>query len=105
MNRLPGNSLKTARLENELGIKATYFFRTIPHTFKPEIIKEIAGMGHEIGYHYENLATCGVYLRLSIDDFRLNLEKLRKVYPVKTIYMHGSPLSKWDNRDLWKKYN
>ena len=19
--------------------------------------------------------------------------------------MHGSPLSKWDNRDLWKKYN
>jgi len=45
-----------ARLENELGIKATYFFRTIPHTFKPEIIKEIAGMGHEIGYHYENLS-------------------------------------------------
>ena len=37
-------------------IKATYFFRTIPHTFKPETIKEIAGMGHEIGYHYENLS-------------------------------------------------
>ena len=42
---------------------------------------------------------------LAIDDFRLNLEKLRKFYPVKTICMHGSPLSKWDNRDLWKKYN
>ena len=25
--------------------------------------------------------------------------------PVKTICMHGSPLSKWDNRDLWKRYN
>ena len=24
---------------------------------------------------------------------------------VKTICMHGSPLSKWDNRDLWKKYD
>ena len=42
---------------------------------------------------------------LALDDFRLNLEKLRKLYPVKTICMHGSPLSKWDNRDLWKRYN
>lgn len=35
----------------------------------------------------------------------MNLEKFQKIYPVKTICMHGSPLSKWDNRDLWKKYN
>ena len=27
------------------------------------------------------------------------------ISPVKTICMHGSPISKWDNRDLWKKYN
>jgi len=56
VDRKPENALKTARLEDEMGIKATYFFRTIPHTFKPEIIKEIAGMGHGIGYHYENLS-------------------------------------------------
>ena len=42
---------------------------------------------------------------LAIDNFRLNLEKLRTFYPVKTICMHGSPLSKWDNRDLWKRYD
>jgi len=94
-----------ARLEDEMGIKATYFFRTIPHTFKPEIIKEIADLGHEIEYHYENLTTCGGDLRLSIDNFRLNLEKLRKLYPVKTICMHGSPLSKYDNRLMWDKYD
>ena len=41
----------------------------------------------------------------AIKHFELNLEKFRKIYPVKTICMHGSPLSKWDNRDLWKKYN
>jgi len=40
------------------------------------------------------------FFELAIDDFRLNLEKLQKLYPVKTICMHGSPLSKWDNRDL-----
>jgi len=38
-------------------------------------------------------------------DFKENLEKLRKLYPVKTICVHGSPLSKWDNRDLWKRYD
>ena len=35
---------------------------------------------------------------LAICDFRLNLEKLRELYPVKTICMHGSPLSKWDKK-------
>ncbi len=55
MDRKPGNALKMARLEDEMGIRATYFFRTIPHTFKPEIIKEVSGMGHEIGYHYEDM--------------------------------------------------
>jgi len=42
---------------------------------------------------------------LALEDFERNLEKLRKLYPVKTMCMHGSPLSKWDNRDLWKKYD
>ena len=105
MGRKPGNAFKMARLKDESEIRATYFFRTIPHTFKPEIIKEIADLGHEIGYHYENLTTCGGDLGLAIDDFRLNLEKLRKLYPVKTICMHCSPLSKWNNRDLWEKYD
>ena len=41
---------------------------------------------------------------LAICDFERNLEKFREFYPVKTICMHGSPLSKWDNRDLWKRY-
>jgi len=37
-------------------------------------------------------------------SFKKNLEKLRKIAPVKTICMHGSPLSKYDNRRLWDKY-
>jgi len=166
VDRLPGNSLKTARLEDEMGIRATYFFRAIPQTFKPLIIRKIAEYGHEIGYHYENLSEiskknphprgmafgfhrAGItqinadegkkdflwkarmnrmirmvgwkqlnvereeikerlkneLFELAICDFRLNLEKLRELCPVKTICMHGSPLSKWDNRDLWKRYN
>jgi len=105
IDRLPENALKMARMENTAGIKASYYFRIVKESYDEDIIRQIAELGHEIGYHYENLTTCGGDLRLAIDDFRLNLEKLRKLYPVNTICMHGSPLSKWDNRDLWKKYD
>jgi hypothetical protein len=62
-------------------------------------------LGHEIGYHYEDLSLCKGNYESAIKHFEINLNKFRKIYPVKTICMHGSPLSKWDNRDLWKKYN
>lgn len=104
VDRKPLNSLKTAIIENKLGIKASYYLR-IPKTFKSDIIKQISELGHEIGYHYENMDTCHGDIDKAWDDFRRNLEKLRKLYPVKTICMHGSPLSKYDNRDLWKKYD
>jgi len=42
---------------------------------------------------------------LAICDFERNLKKIRRIYPVKIICMHGNPLSKWDNRDLWKRYD
>jgi hypothetical protein len=42
---------------------------------------------------------------MAIDDFRNNLDKLRKIAPVYTICMHGSPRSRWDAKDLWKKYD
>ena len=51
-----GNSslytLKMARKEAEMGITATYYFRTHDDVFKPDIIREIADLGHEIGYHH-----------------------------------------------------
>jgi len=105
VDKLPGNSLKTAKIENKLEINGTYYFRSVKESYDEKLIKQIADLGHEVGYHYENLSTCGGDLRLAIEDFRLNLEKFRKIYPVKTICMHGSPLSKWDNRDLWKVYD
>ena len=103
-------------------------------------------MGHEIGYHYENLAEIGrssevrqgefVFAKrrqpglskksgvrreekesdggmlnaeglysLAIKDFKKNLEKFREIVPVKTICMHGSPISKYDSRDIWETYD
>ncbi len=44
-------------------------------------------------------------LEMAITSFRENLAKLRRVVPIETICMHGSPLSKYDNRMLWEKYD
>jgi len=33
------------------------------------------------------------------------LDALRKLVPVTTICMHGSPRSKFDNRTMWQKYD
>ena len=102
VDRKPGNALKMARLENEMGIRSTYYFRTKPHVFKSDIIQAIADNGHEIGYHYESLSDAkGDYGR-ALTDFEANLNQLRKLVPVYTISMHGSPLSPYDNRELWR---
>jgi len=105
VDRKPYRSLEMAKIENDLGIKATYYFRTISQTLKPNIIKAIADLGHEIGYHYESLAETNGDYEKAIEDFEKNLKKLRELYPIKNIAMHGRPTSKWDSRDLWKKYN
>jgi hypothetical protein len=82
-----------------------YYFRAVPTSWNERIIMEIADMGHEIGYHYECLMTCNGDPGLAIHDFDKNLAALRRLVPVTTICMHGSPLSKYDSKDLWKTYS
>ena len=105
VDRLPQNSLDTARVQYELGVKGSYYFRMVPESYHPLIIEKIRDLGHEIGYHYEDMALHKGDPVQAIRAFEKNLEKFRQFYPVKTICMHGSPLSKWDNRDIWKHYN
>ena len=101
----PQNSLATAKIEHELGWKAVYYFRAVPESWNENIIREIAALGHEVGYHYESLTTCDGDMDAAYRDFCTNLEKLRAIVPVNSICMHGSPKSKWDSKDIWKKYD
>ena len=57
VDKLPENSLRFAQIQHELGITGSYYFRIVPESFNPKIIEKIAGLGHEIGSHYENLTT------------------------------------------------
>jgi len=99
------NALQMAKIEAEHGIKATYYFRVSPLSYNERIIRQILDLGHELGYHYEDLSSCSGNQEQAIASFQRNLEKFRKLYPVKTIAMHGKPLSHWNNLDLWKYYD
>jgi hypothetical protein len=105
VDKMPNNSLKFAQIQYDFGIRGTYYFRAVPESCDEKIILKIHEMGHEIGYHYENLTTCKGNIDNAYQNFCYNLEVFRKIVPVTTICMHGSPLSRFDSRDIWKKYD
>lgn len=104
VDRYPVNSLLNAKIENELGIKSTYYFRIWKEVLKSDILKEISSLGHEIGYHYEDLSVTNGDYEKAIKLFERNLIIIRKFAEINTISMHGRPVSDIDNRDLWKIY-
>ena len=119
VDKLPVNALGFAQIEHKLGVKGTYYFRIVPESFEPKIIEKIAFLGHEIGYHYEDVDLAYKQINnsqlvtrnpeqishLAIELFKKHLSQFRKIYPIQTISMHGSPLSKYDNKLLWKYYD
>ena len=119
----PLNSLQFAQMQHCFGMMASYYFRIVPDSFDPLIIEAISRMGHEIGYHYEDVSLAAASLRVekyktkdpeifrerllekALESFASNLAVLRRYADIHTICMHGSPLSPWDSRLLWTKYN
>lgn len=99
------NSLKTAQIEHSLGAKASYYFRVVPESNQPEVIRAITALGHEIGYHYEDMSLCGGDAEKAYAHFETWLNYFRQYYAVETICMHGAPTSRWDSKDLWKQYD
>jgi|LSQX01.3.fsa_nt_gb hypothetical protein len=105
VDEFAGNALKMAEIEHSLGVRSTYYFRVVKQSNRPEIIREIVKLGHEIGYHYEDLAFAKGNLEHARKTFEENLTYFRTFYPVKTVCMHGSSISEFDNRSFWKNYN
>jgi len=114
----PGNSIQFARIQADKGIKGTYYFRIVQESYNKNIIREIYSLGHEVGYHYEDVSLTSKRLKaegrrlkeeelvkIAIESFKENLTRIREIVPVKTICMHGSPMSGWDSRLLWKYYD
>ena len=96
------NALRMAVIQHAMGIKGSYYFRFLPKSYSKDIIKKIANLGHEIGYHYDDLSVCKGNRVVALQRFEHHLIELRAIAPVQTMTMEGAPLSKYDNRNLWK---
>ena len=104
VDRMSSTALDLAKIENEYGLKGSYYFR-LPYSFDKDIIRSISNLNHEIGLHYETLdkAKGDIQKAKSIMDEELAI--MRELGEINTVSMHGNPLSKYDNRDFWKHYN
>ena len=102
VDELACNALIMAQTEANMGVHATYFFRRVKQSDVPSVIQSIVSLGHEVGYHYEDLATAEGNMDVAVASFERNLAYFRQYYPVKTVCMHGSSSSVYDNRDIWK---
>jgi hypothetical protein len=125
VDKMAQNSFRFAQIQAEKGVKGTYYFRMHSHSYNEELIKKIADLGHEIGYHYETMDSVSAKYKVwgkkinpkkgnaeyeklidhAYEEFCRNLEKFRKIADIKTISMHGSPMSPYDNRAIWQKYD
>ena len=105
IDAMPSKALSMAIIENNAGVRSSFFFKTRPDIFIPRIIQQIASFNHEIGYHYEDLVRNHGNYAKAISDFERNLDALRKVFPVTAICADGNPLSKYNNLWLWEKYD
>lgn len=101
VDRRPENALAMAKLEAERGVRSTYYVRIVPQAFHRETIREIAALGHEIGYHYEDWYLAGGNPEKAKALFERHLAMVRDLAPVRSIAMHGSPLSRENNMSIW----
>lgn len=105
VDRAINQSFAMAKLEYDHGIKSTYYFRYRKDTFKPDIIRKILDMGHEVGYHYEVIDKAKHDFEKAIEIFKKELDEFRLITNISTICMHGNPLSPYSNLEIWDKYS
>lgn len=101
----PEFSLRVAQEESARGMRATYYFRSMHFASHADIIRAIVDLGHEAGYHYECLTTTHGDVAAAYEDFCHNLERLRRLAPVRTACAHGSPRSPWNSQDIWQEHD
>lgn len=105
VDKRPKNSEMIAAIEHGHGIQASYYFRLVPQSYDLNSVRNIHNLGHEIGYHYEDMTIAHGDIDRAMAHFRQSLATMRMHAPIETICMHGSPKSPYDSRDLWHKYS
>lgn len=103
VDRKKQNALEMARIEAEEGLSSTFYFRARTCSWDEGLAKEIHALGHEVGFHYESLSDSKGDFEKAHILFEKELSEFRRVVPILTFSMHGRPLSRIDNRDMWRE--
>ena len=93
----PEKALKISKIEHSFGIKATYYVHSffLRNPKNVAILKEIIGLGHEVGYHYDVLDSNNGDKNNAIQEFRETLSCFaNNGFTIKTVCPHGNPLKK-----------
>ena len=98
-------AMNMAREERRMNVNASYYLREDIVLYGKHVIKFFAERGHEVGYHYEELVKERGDVDKAYARFVRNIEEMRQVVDVRTITMHGSPMSRFDSKEMWQKYD
>ena len=105
VDKLVERARQLAEVENDMGVRASYYFREKFIDDDSDEIRYIESLGHEVGYHYEDFVMEKGDVDKAYAMFVRNIEKMRQVADVRTITMHGSPMSRFDSKDMWRVYD
>jgi len=102
----PKRALTMAKIEADRGIAVTYYIRRRFFDDNLDLVRGISALGHQIGYHYEEVDTHQKAPNLQIArdavgffiGSLLDIDKLG--FPIKSVCAHGNPLTDVDNRQV-----
>lgn len=91
----PAKALRVSRIEHQLGIAATYyvhsFFLDDPKAVA--VFRQMADLGHEIGYHYDVLDSNNGNREAAVTEFRGVIRKFADCgFKIRTVCPHGNPI-------------
>jgi len=101
VDRKPRRAEALARLEADLGVEASYYFH--PSAFRETRAERVEDLGHEVGYHYDDVATARGDRRTARALFANTLRVFRRACDVDTVSPHAAALAAHDNASLWER--
>ncbi|MBN1966840.1 MAG: hypothetical protein JW910_19460, partial [Anaerolineae bacterium] len=96
----PEHALVMARLLARHGLRGTFYWHAAPpELFRVDLMRQVASLGHEIGYHYAALAACGGDVEAAAARFMEEAGRFHAAgFAVRTAAAHGS--RGYDNKAL-----
>ena len=102
----PMRALALATIEAERRVAVTYYFRRRFFASNLDLIRKVASLGHQIGYHYEEVDTHqkAPNMQVARDAAGFFIGALldidRQGFPIRSVCAHGNPLTDVDNRQV-----